>query len=202
MDGARPGKCPYCPAEYSTRPEMLRHLESKWDHLYERLAASEAEVARLRHVAHLAHTLALCPTYTGSQQEALTALMCGLRDLPMRELAAILDCCSSASKETTKEEVEAMADRESTLAWLSAKSFRIVDDRHPSKRIVEALIEEGRAERLRANRVRATGKVRVGGPGDTGCYARAGKPCSGHFGEGCLHCGRIIGATVSLAGER
>jgi hypothetical protein len=30
------GKCPFCPAEYSTTVELQRHRESKWDHLRER----------------------------------------------------------------------------------------------------------------------------------------------------------------------
>lgn len=91
-----------------------------------------------------------------------------------------------------------MADRESVLTWLSAKTYRVVDDNHPVRRVVELLIDEGRAEWLCcANRVRATGKVRIGGPGDDGCYARSDKPCEGYFGRPCRHCGRIIGTTVA-----
>jgi hypothetical protein len=87
-----------------------------------------------------------------------------------------------------------MADRESVLRWMGEKKYRVVDDRHPSRRIVEMLINEGRAEWLcAANRVRATGMVRVGGPGDTGCYSRNGKACEGYVGSGCRHCGRLIG---------
>lgn len=88
-----------------------------------------------------------------------------------------------------------MADRESVLAWLSAKKYRVVDENHPVRVIVERLIDEARAEWLCcANRVRATGRVRVGGPGDTGCYSIAGKPCEGYYGSGCRHCGRIVGS--------
>lgn len=36
--------------------------------------------------------------------------------------------------------------------------------------------------------------VRVGSPGDTGCYSRQGKRCEGYAGYGCRHCGRIIGS--------
>lgn len=52
-----------------------------------------------------------------------------------------------------------MADRESILKWLSAKKYRVVDENHPCRRIVERLIEEGRAEWLCcANRVRIRGR--------------------------------------------
>jgi hypothetical protein len=95
------------------------------------------------------------------------------------------------------QETKAMADRESALTWLSSKSYRVVVDHHPLRVIVERLIDEGRAEWLGcANRARTTRKVRVGGPGDTGCYARTGKPCDGYHGSGCRHCGRIVGSTV------
>ena len=40
-------KCPYCPAEYSTLPEMDAHLGAVDDHLRERLAESEASVDTL-----------------------------------------------------------------------------------------------------------------------------------------------------------
>jgi hypothetical protein len=90
-----------------------------------------------------------------------------------------------------------MADCESVLRWMGEKRYRVVDERHPSRRIVETLIDEGRAEWLcAANRVRATGLVRVGGPGDTGCYSRSGKACEGYVGSGCLYCGRLIGTKV------
>ena len=93
-----------------------------------------------------------------------------------------------------------MADRESVLRWMSVKKYRVVDERHPSRRIVEALVDEGRASWLcAANRVRATGMVRVGGPGDTGCYSRTGKACEGYVGSGCRHCGRLIGTPVFRA---
>lgn len=39
------GKCPYCTAHYSTAGELRRHLEARWEHLRERLAAAEAEIA-------------------------------------------------------------------------------------------------------------------------------------------------------------
>lgn len=88
-----------------------------------------------------------------------------------------------------------MADRESILRWLSEKTYRVVAEHHPARPIVEQLIREGRAEWLCcANRARTTGVVRVGGGGDTGCYARTGKACEGYLGSGCRHCGRIIGS--------
>jgi hypothetical protein len=37
--------------------------------------------------------------------------------------------------------------------------------------------------------------ARVGSEEDTGCHARAGKSCQGFMGEGCRHCGRLIGTT-------
>ncbi len=40
----RVGKCPYCPAEYSTAPELARHLESTWEHLRERHTSADAVV--------------------------------------------------------------------------------------------------------------------------------------------------------------
>ena len=40
-------KCPYCPAEYSTLPELDAHLGAVGDHLRERLAESEASVDML-----------------------------------------------------------------------------------------------------------------------------------------------------------
>lgn len=47
---ARPGKCPYCPAQYSTALELERHLDLRWPegshaprHLDERLSLAEAE---------------------------------------------------------------------------------------------------------------------------------------------------------------
>lgn len=92
-----------------------------------------------------------------------------------------------------------MADRESVLRWLSEKTYRVVDERHPVWPIVNLLVDEGRAAWLcAAYRVRATGKVRVGGPGDTGCYSRNGKPCEGFVGSGCRHCGRIVGSTATI----
>jgi hypothetical protein len=49
-----------------------------------------------------------------------------------------------------------MADRESILDWLRAKTYRVVNERHPARRIVERLIYERKAEWLCcANRVRA-----------------------------------------------
>lgn len=44
MDEVRPGKCPHCPAEYSTAVELARHLEATWEHLRERHASADAVV--------------------------------------------------------------------------------------------------------------------------------------------------------------
>jgi hypothetical protein len=41
-------KCPYCPAEYSTDEEVARHLGNVWEHLRERLAEAEKELAAER----------------------------------------------------------------------------------------------------------------------------------------------------------
>ena len=49
----------------------------------------------------------------------------------------------------------------------------------------------------RACLARVHDDVRVGGPGDTGCYSRSGKACEGYLGSGCRHCGRIIGSRAS-----
>jgi DNA-binding SARP family transcriptional activator len=34
------GKCPWCSAHYSTREELARHLDLRWEHLRERLDAA------------------------------------------------------------------------------------------------------------------------------------------------------------------
>lgn len=92
-----------------------------------------------------------------------------------------------------------MADCESVLRWLGEKRYRVVEERHPYWSIVNRLVDEARAEWLcAAYRVRATGTVRVGGPGDTGCYSRNGQPCEGYVGYGCRRCGRIVGSTVPV----
>jgi hypothetical protein len=58
VDVERPGKCPYCPAEYSTASEMRRHLESKWEHIRERFAATTASLINAdRHVTKAADLL-------------------------------------------------------------------------------------------------------------------------------------------------
>jgi hypothetical protein len=41
-------RCPYCPDDYPTHAELERHREKVGEHLRERLAASEAEVLRVR----------------------------------------------------------------------------------------------------------------------------------------------------------
>ena len=41
-------KCKHCDAEYSTYPELERHVTETWDHLHARLSESEAEVERVR----------------------------------------------------------------------------------------------------------------------------------------------------------
>ncbi len=38
-----------------------------------------------------------------------------------------------------------MADRDSIYAWLAAKRYRVVDERHPAWSIVLRLVYEGRA---------------------------------------------------------
>lgn len=36
------GKCPWCPASYSTKRELLVHLDQRWNHYEERLRAAES----------------------------------------------------------------------------------------------------------------------------------------------------------------
>lgn len=62
----------------------------------------QGEVARLRHVAHLAHALAMCPSYSVDQEKELTALMQALNALPPREFAAILEHGADASASTSQ----------------------------------------------------------------------------------------------------
>ena len=52
-DNARPGKCPHCPAEYSTAIELGHHLDSRWRHLDERLAEAERSLAFYRQACAL-----------------------------------------------------------------------------------------------------------------------------------------------------
>jgi len=47
------GKCPYCPAHYSTNEELVRHIEAVWNHYPERSVAAEKEMAGLREHAEL-----------------------------------------------------------------------------------------------------------------------------------------------------
>jgi hypothetical protein len=44
--------------------------------------------------------------------------------------------------------------------------------------------------------------VVVGSSKDTGCYSRSGQACEGYMGQGCRHCGRIIGSTFPAARVR
>lgn len=47
MDLKRPGKCPHCPAEYSTAQELRVHLSNVGDHVVDRLRRVQAAAQAL-----------------------------------------------------------------------------------------------------------------------------------------------------------